>query len=139
MKNRALILFLLFFPLILLSLWLGELEIRYALSPRVYVAATGYDPRDLLSGHYLSLRPDWNKTDCSQFKENKCPKKAFNYVYRYYLPEAEAKALDKVIFRGGIDLRLEFAYPEKGAPLIRNLLINDQHWKTWTDENLNKE
>lgn len=139
MKNRGLLLFLLFLPLIILTLWLGELEIRYAMSPKVYVSATGYDPRDLLSGHYLNLRLDWDKTDCSQFKENTCPKEKFNYSYRYYLPEADARALDKMIFNNNLDLTLEFAYPENGTPIIRNMLINNTNWEKWTEENLKGE
>lgn len=139
MKNRGLMLFLLFVPLLALTLWLGDLEVRYAFSPKVYVAASGYDPRDLLSGHYLNLQLDWNKTDCTQFADSVCPKERFNWNYRYYLPEADALYLEKEIFKASADLKLEFAFPKTGAPVIRNLLLDNMDWKEWINHHQREE
>lgn len=135
MKNRGLLIFLLFLPLLVLTLWAGELELRYIMSPKIYVSATGYDPRDLLSGRYLNLQLQWDNTDCSQFKDQKCHEDRFTKTYRYYLPEADAIRLDRVVMQRKINLMLEFAYPKNGAPIIRELLIDGKNWKTWTYEN----
>jgi len=136
MKNRSLLLLALFSPLLVLTIWAAELEIRYIMSPKVLISATGYDPRDLLSGHYLNLRLDWNNTDCTQFEGNICDKKNFNKRYRYYLPEKEAKALDKVLARQNLGLLLEFSYTQGREPILRNLFIENLPWKEWTQKNL---
>lgn len=139
MKKRGFLLFGLFIPAIALTIWLGKLELHYTFSPKIYVAATGYDPRDLLSGHYLNLTLDWEKTDCSQFENKVCAKERFERIYRYYLPEADAVFLEKEIFKNSPDLLLEFAYPRKGAPLIRNLTLDKQNWKDWIKTKRSKD
>ena len=37
----------------------------------------GYDPRDLLSGHYIQYQIDWEKADCNQFEDSVCHKDNF--------------------------------------------------------------
>ena len=65
MKKRVLKFFVFFIPFLALLGWLGYLELQYASAPRVMVAVSGYDPRDILSGHYLNLAPEWDKTAVS--------------------------------------------------------------------------
>lgn len=119
-------------PVIFFAGWIGMLEWQLAEAPEVKIAARGYDPRDLLSGHYLNLTLDWNATDCTQFKKDKCPFKRFDLYYRFYMPEKEAKELDLLIRRRtDFDINLIFSYPQNGSPRLKNMLINQTPWKQW--------
>ena len=60
-------------PVILLAiLTIGMAVLRTSL-PEVTLRISGYDPRDLLSGHYIVYTIDWDDTDCKQFKDRQCP------------------------------------------------------------------
>lgn len=131
MKKRVLKFFVFFIPFLALLGWLGYLELQYASAPRVMVAVSGYDPRDILSGHYLNLAPEWDKTDCRQFAGGICPQASFERVYRYYLPQNDALYLEKVLAGDNLDVKLEFALPENASPLIRGLYIDNTDWKDW--------
>ncbi len=48
-----------FFPLLLMLIWLATLYITMMLGTDIRLKITGYDPRDLLSGHYLRYRVDY--------------------------------------------------------------------------------
>ena len=60
-------------PVLFFIGWIGYLKISEINAPQYQIAVRSYDPRDLLSGHYLSLRPDWFHTDCGQFDAGRCP------------------------------------------------------------------
>ncbi len=124
----------LLFPLVVLLIWNCWLEGKVLFSPEMTVAAEGYDPRSLISGHYMQLRPVWEKTECSDFAENKCPEKEFESVYRFYLPEQAAEKLDYIIRTENPELKLIFALPDNSRPLLKNLLINGVSWKNWLDK-----
>lgn len=94
-EKRVLKFFVFFIPFLALLGWMGYLELQYASAPRVMVAVSGYDPRDILSGHYLNLAPEWDKTDCRQFAGGICPQARFERVYRYYLPQMTLCTLKK--------------------------------------------
>jgi uncharacterized membrane-anchored protein len=118
-------------PLAALVLWVAGIEARYLGAQKVLIAAEGYDPRDLLSGHYLHLRLNFDKTDCAQFSDNICPTERFDHVYRFYLEEHAAQELDRDLWRSNLDLKLEFSYLENQPPLIRELYINGFKWQDW--------
>lgn len=46
----------LFIPLLVMFAWVIDLELTKQNSPEVRFTISGYDPRDLLSGHYLRFR-----------------------------------------------------------------------------------
>lgn len=55
-------------PVIFMAGWMGILSFeRCSIQHDVIIAVSGYDPRDLLSGHYIDLSLNWKDTDCSQF------------------------------------------------------------------------
>lgn len=131
MNKRIFILSLIFFPFFVLLAWIGLLEFRYVSSPRVLIAVSGHDPRDFLSGHYLSLQPDWIHTDCRQFVNGLCPKERFEKTYRYYMTQSDARQIELALSDSRLDMKLEFALPEDGSPLIRKLIINKMDWQEW--------
>ncbi len=121
--KKSISILLMAIPSLVLLGWLGMLYFPYISAPKVTIAVSGYDPRDLLSGHYLNLRLNWDKTDCKQFADNVCPKERFKENYRYYLPAEEAKTAEKDIFEQGTNAFLEFSFPAKSEPLIKNFYI----------------
>lgn len=127
-------------PLVVLAAWVLDLSYeRYELKHEVRVAVRGYDPRDLLSGHYLNLQTNWEKTDCSQFEGNICPKEEFLDIYKFFIPEDAAENLDSIISRNSDNLTFElgFKYKKGKKPLLKDLWIDGQKWSKWYYNNYN--
>jgi len=132
MKQNSILIAILAFPIILLLLWTLSFQSKISKSETVRIATTGYDPRDLLSGHYINLRLLWDETDCSQFYDNECPDDGFDYRYRFYVPEHDAVCLDrKIASSRDLKIELEFAMPYNSEPIITNLYIESHPWKEW--------
>ena len=138
-KKRMLILF--FLPLIVLCGWTIGLFIQQSVGTEVKVAIYGYDPRDLLSGHYIQYQINWDKTDCSQFPHNRCPKYEFceqifhrqrNRQCRFYIPETNAGVLDKLLRTSRSEnFEVIYSYHPKRKPLAKKLLINGKDWQEY--------
>ncbi len=111
-----------------LSLWLLKYE-----QPEVILRIQGFDPRDLLSGHYISYQIDWQNSDCTQFENNKCPKENFETVsQRFYIPEKYAYELDKRFRQADFNndvFEIIYAYSPRFLPIAKRLLINGQNWE----------
>ena len=117
---------------------------------------TGYDPRDLLSGHYLRYSIDYgvqeichedasNKAGyvclnpkrftyslpgdyCSLFIKGSCDGSQFNAgIERYYVPEKDAKRLEKLIHSHKASVTLSVL--RNGKAQVKDLLIDGQSWK----------
>jgi uncharacterized membrane-anchored protein len=59
-------LFAVAFPLVVLAAWCGSLEWKTRSGEEIRLEIEGYDPRDLLSGHYLTFRFSFsNKVRCA--------------------------------------------------------------------------
>ncbi|MGN0903991.1 MAG: GDYXXLXY domain-containing protein [Alphaproteobacteria bacterium] len=60
---------LLVLPLIVLAVWVGVLAHGRMSGQMVALSITGYDPRDLLAGQYLSIRIDYGQEiECAENK-----------------------------------------------------------------------
>lgn len=119
--------------------WMSQVALTAKKAPTVTLAITGYDPRDLLSGHYIQFQIDWDKSDCTQFNPPVCPKDRFRGAQRFYIPEEYAPALDRR-FRMSSPLsptfgtqrdvfEVVYAYPKNAKPTPRQLLINGKDWR----------
>lgn len=137
MKKRILLMATLALPVIFLAVWAASVEYKIKHAQEITIRAEGFDPRSLISGHYLSLRLNWQETDCRQFSDNLCHPSRFQSVYNYYLPEGDALYLDKVIRRENLTLELVFAYPADKQPHLKHLLINGQNWEQWLKQKRN--
>lgn len=128
-------------PAILALLTIYWTVIRLVL-PEVTLRINGYDPRSLLSGHYLSYTIDWKMSDCGQFAGGACPVKQFDDAaehlfsneirYRYYIPEEYAAQLDKMFAEnpdGPYVFEMVFAYSPYFTPRAKKFLINGQDWQ----------
>ncbi len=138
--KKHLVLIGLLVPVAALFIWVAGIEVKYSGSPKVLIKAEGYDPRDLLSGHYLQLRLNWHDTDCKQFADNECPRNRFEYTYRFYLPEHDAELMDSLISsRRNLDMDLEFSMHAAAAPLLKELYVEKQPWKAWLQKEKTKQ
>ncbi len=63
--RRLLVLAPLLLPTLLVAGWAAQLTLARASQPALRVAITGYDPRDLLRGHYLQFRLDLPATEAA--------------------------------------------------------------------------
>jgi len=141
--NSKLFLGLVSVPLLGLLLWTASIEYKSRVLPEVTVRMQGFDPRSLLSGHYISYRIDWKQTDCTQFSDNKCPEEDFlnsgfdswNDFYgnhRFYIPQEKARDLDRMFResgRSGDVFEVVYAYKKGFRPVAKKLLINGEDWQ----------
>ncbi len=122
----------------------------------VVLTIEGVDPRDLLSGHYLNYRIDFQAenqcnnqfintqlclrpyrrfakedqvdVDCQLYLSGSCRAGQFKAgIERYYIPEADAKELDKLVreSRG----KLLVSINKEGKAVIKDLLIDGESWE----------
>ena len=140
MKNKSL-LFILLIPVICLFVWNCFLWYDKDSGTEIIVRIMGYDPRDLLSGHYIRYRIDWNKTDLQQF-ENKSYKKddfvdSLNKTsYRFYVSERHAKYLDKLLMESWDEkeedkkkVEVVYSYKKGKHPIAKKLLVDGQPYQ----------
>ena len=131
-------------PIIALFLWVVVLCAKYMLMPEIIVTIGGYDPRDLISGHYIAYTIDWDNTNCTQFSDGKCPKEEFanhsinarwGEQHRFYIPERHAERLDKMFRFEGRNHKFEVVYKYAPGikPLAKELRIDGKPWQ----ENIN--
>ena len=128
MRNKLFLIFFLAMPISFLAFWTLNLQSE-GFEKEVQIAAEGLDPRDFLSGRYINLRLNWQKTDCAQFPDQICPQKAFEKAYHFYIPEDKANHLEKLIETQNPPLSLVFGYKEGQTPRLKNLLMNDLPWE----------
>lgn len=130
----------LLFPLVVLGCWVVFLSAKVLFMPEVKVQISGYDPRDLLSGHYIAYTINWDKTDCSQFENNQCPKDEFDAYavneywgkqHRFYVSEHYADELDGLLRFNTENHVFEvvYKYRAKIKPVARQLLIDGKPWQ----------
>lgn len=133
------------------------------------VDIAGYDPRDLLYGHYLNFTYDWNfakpgeSTQCGYGRDcclclkeampgsilaplantMRCDaperalcdsvitggRRSYNPAFggqKYFVPEKDGKALEKILRDGKHQTQMEIAVPRSGGPAIIRKLYIDQ-------------
>ena len=135
--NKKFLMFLFFIPFVCLFCWTTWLYMQRETGKEVTVTISGYDPRDLLSGHYISFTIDWDKTDCTQFPDDICPKSEFctetawGRQCRFYIPEENAEKLNNLfLWRNstGKVFEIVYSYHKGSEPLAKRLLINGTDW-----------
>ncbi len=137
--NSKLFLGLISIPLIGLAAWTAYTEYKSHTMPEVTVNIQGFDPRSILSGHYIAYRINWEKTDCRQFTDNECPKNDFdksdswNYGrHRFYIPQERAKELEERFNNAEKNqdtFEVVYAYKKGFKPIAKRLLINGEIWQ----------
>lgn len=123
--------FVLLLPFVVLCSWALYYACIVKNSPTVTLPITGYDPRDLLSGHYIEFRIDWAKADCYQLDwDGVCPKADFAGVTRFYVPERNTRELERIINDRAHKTEIKFSYKDsKTRPIPKELLIDGKSWR----------
>lgn len=131
--KKVFLIIALFFPLVVLIGWTGWLGTTRGLRQEVVLPIQGYDPRDLLSGHYLSYQIDWKRANCAQFEAGICPTDDFPKEMRFYVPEHQAKRLEQLIFQNDpmTVFEIVFAYNPYAQPIAKQMRINGFDWETY--------
>ena len=129
MKNKLFILGL-FLPVIFLLSFFILQNYQANMGYEVKVPVKGFDPRDLLSGHYVLLQTDKENIDCQQFENNICPdNNYFQKTYRYYVNEKQAQTLENLIRNNQTKAEIVFKIIPNKAPKVKSLLINGEEWE----------
>lgn len=116
------LLIVLLLPLLGLSALWGVQQIRASSGPVTRIEITGFDPRDLLYGHYLAF----------QFAPGApAPWGDVNKEQQYFVPEKDAAVLDRALRRNSgvrfsVDVR---GTPDK--PVYGMLYIEDMPWRDY--------
>lgn len=150
-KKYIVAFFLPFLSLVLLSVYK---QVQISTGTDVTLPIRGYDPRDLLSGHYLTFSVDFElpelcknqkpeeryvcinprfesvnpPEDCSLFIRGVCKWGRFDTgVERYYVPEKDALLLERLVTDKQASIVLSVG--RDGTPRIKELLLNGKPWK----------
>lgn len=154
-KNKNVLLLALIFPIFVLMSLSAYKKYIYYFGEEIILPITGYDPRDLLSGHYISYNinygvnnicPDSQESsqgyvclspkffsytapqNCSQFIKGNCNYHMFRAgIEKFFIPENLASKLDKDVRNG--DASIVISVTETGEAQVKDLLINGQSWK----------
>lgn len=157
MHKRSGLMIALLVPILALALNAYLNSVQRASGEAVVLPIIGFDPRDLLSGHYLMYQVDYGVStgctahgveaaiclrptrqlyladalpaDCDLFIRGYCDSSAaFNAgIERFYIPEAYAQALETKVRNKRGELVV--SVDKAGNAAIRDLLIDGKLWK----------
>jgi uncharacterized membrane-anchored protein len=157
-QSRTVLIAALLLPIVALGILTGYKHYKVTVGVKVTLPIEGYDPRDLLSGHYLTYRVIYGaKNICKMSQAKKNPvryvclqPKGFSYskpmnceimikgtcsgsrfkagIERFYIPEASAGQLDKDVRSKKGSIVLSVT-PD-GHAQIKDLLINGKSWNS---------
>ncbi len=138
MKNNAFILLLL--PVVGIGAWVLYLASFTQSAEIITLPVRGYDPRNLLSGHYIQYQIDWERADCNQSNwKGVCPRNAFAGVDRFYVSENRAYALERQINAADVRAEIVFAYRSGHRPIARELVVNQTRISSRLTGELNEQ
>ncbi len=154
-KSNKGILIALIIPILVLAVWVGYKQFTFSIGKEITLPIMGYDPRDLLSGHYLTYRIDygiggicagsfrgqdgyvclspkrfssWRPENCKLMIKGFCSRSQFIAgIERYYVPEKDAKRLEGLVQSGEASIVLSVS--PIGEAQIKDLLINGKPWR----------
>lgn len=111
---------LLALPIIVLFFWMSALQVSLSTAEKIVLPVSGYDPRDLLSGHYLRVQV--------LYPENSPYKDCCNNIRRFYVPENKARILEQALNSANVTAEMVIALPKNGEPKPVDLLLNGKSW-----------
>jgi len=154
-KSKKGIVIALIFPIIVLAALVGYKVNILSIGKEITLPISGYDPRDLLAGHYLIYTVDYGirgicsghsgvrtahvclrpkkftyqlPENCELMIKGFCRGSQFNAgIERYYVPEKDALRLENLVQSGEASIVLSVS--RSGNAQIKDLLINGKSWK----------
>lgn len=157
--------FLLFLPLAVLVLWTGSLFLERSNGVLAEVKVEGFDPRDLLAGHYLRIRTNYEidcpayiseayiclnaakrkitkvSNGCSVFVKGWCYGEGGRFadgITRFYVSENKALPLERALRNRNVNATLVISVSKDGRAVPVDLKINGVPWKEWVEKNETK-
>lgn len=155
MRTKAALVVALLFPIITLMTLTVYKRHLLMTGYEVILPISGYDPRDLISGHYITYTVDYGvdnlchnysqiqqgyicldtKTfsseqdvSCRRFIRGTCNYRHFEAgIEKFYIPEDEAKSLDKKVREKQASIIISVS-PD-GQAQVKDLLINGKSWR----------
>lgn len=152
--HRKFLIFAIAFPIVLLLAFMLHKQRVVSQGARVVLKITGYDPRDLLSGHYLIYNVEYGVNavctsdtnlaeayvclgdgtfrfgsvrDCGLAIAGKCENSRFVAgIERFYVPQENAQELEKHVM--GKNASIELAI-KNGRAQVVDLLIEGKSWR----------
>ena len=119
----------LFFPACIFAVWICLLAKQVAMGQSVRIEIEGYDPRDLLAGHYILYQNNWESVQ-ERTKQTLCRAEDFSGSHRFYIPQEYASQLDRLFStRRRYKFEVEYSCNEGKKPIAKNLLINGVNWR----------
>lgn len=143
-------------PIIALAALTAWKHVRMSTGTELVLPIRGYDPRDLLSGHYLIYQVDYGIADVCRGRQRNPPEKwlcldsksVSNYhpvgcevvikgrcdgsrfragIERFYIPENESRQLERLVQSRQASIRVSVS--ADGTARIKDLLIDGVTWK----------
>ncbi len=154
-QTRKALAFVLSFPIFALLVLTAYKGYVHSYGQEIILPITGYDPRDLLSGHYLIYEIDYGVAgicstntgkqagyvcleprtfsysapeDCGKLIRGECTDGRFEAgIERFYVPEARARELEELIRSKAASIVLSL--PRSGQAQVKDLLLDGASWK----------
>jgi len=149
--NLALVL-----PVLGLLILTGYQQLLISTGTEVVLPINGYDPRDLLSGHYITYTIDFESVqpcqknrggdeqhyiyleprfespvyprDCRVFIKGKCKSRRFEAgIERFYISESDAQRVEKSVKNKKASILISVS--RDGTAKVKELLLNGKPWK----------
>jgi len=124
--KKYFVLLVLLFPAFFFMAWIGVLVNRVDQAQLVEVPITGYDPRDILRGHYLRYRIDSRSFYRSDYPDCQLPTGSNN---RYFIPEKESAQLDSLFRQNQHRFSIVFSCRKGHKAIAKELLIDGRDWR----------
>ncbi len=154
--TKKVLLTAIFFPILVLASLAAYKAYVLSLGVERIFPISGYDPRDLLSGHFLIYRIDYGIAEscaevipelagflclepkafhssqpeaCPTFIRGVCKNGRFEAgIEKFFIPEDQAKQLERQIQSQPASILI--AIPANGRAQVKDLLINGKSWST---------
>ena len=109
--------------------WIGVLASNTQTGQEVRVEIEGYDPRDLLAGHYILYRNN-NSSVQQNIVGTPCKEWHFYGAHRFYVPQEYARTLDRLFSsRRRYQFEVVYSCVAGRKPIAKQLLIDGMDWR----------
>lgn len=153
-KNKKILILVLAFPILCLIILTGYKKYILSFGQEVVLPISGYDPRDLLSGHYLIYNIEYGvenicyesnhaeayiclepknfsysrPENCQKLIRGNCSYSRFVAgIEKFYIPQEYAAKLENEVQSKSASIVLSIT--RDGSVQIKDLLIDGQPWK----------
>ena len=135
MKKDFIFLFLLL-PACVFAVWIGLLYQQRNLGQEVRIKIEGYDPRDLLAGHYILYQ-----NNRISVKDNAtgtaCKIDDFSGSHKFYIPQKDSARLDKLFNQWRYQrhtFEIVYSCVEGKKPMAKQMLIDGTDWRDFLEK-----